>query len=235
LTVFGVVTGAVVAVASWVPVLGALLLGALAPLFLGSACLVLDDIARQGKTARSPRGLAVLRAGAQSLVRVLDKEARLIPLMLFGIYGLAVVLLALILMFSVRLAVGTGLLGGVLGALPVLALLVVLFGSVAYALPLAFLRDEAVGTAILLSARVALHHIYAVLMLLGLLALPAVLGALSALYSPWIAYAVGIVASALAFPWTVAALYCSFRTLFATDAAGVKAAAPQRAAPSAAR
>ncbi len=232
LAAFGLTAGLAVVLASWVPIIGALLVGALAPLFLGSACLVLDETARQGKTSRGPRRSAALKAGARSLLRVFDKEARLIPLMLFSIYSLTVVLLAKILLWITvyRVVASTGLLGGVLGALLALGVIVMLLGSLVYALPLAFLRDEPVGTAVVLSSRVAIRHIYAVLVPFGLLALPAALGALGAIYSLWAAYAVGILAGALAFPWAAAALYCSFRTLFATEEAAVTAASPRRAA-----
>lgn len=237
---FGLSAGLVAALASWVPIVGVLLLGALAPLFLGSACLVLDETARQGKISRGPRRIAALRAGARSLLRVGDKEARLIPLMLFGIYSLTVVLVATILLWltaygvaldRARFAASIDLLGAVFGALLALGVIVMLLASLVYALPLAFLRDEPVGTAVVRSFRAAMRHIYAVLVLLGLLALPAVLGALGAIHSPWAAYVVGILASPLALPWAAAAFYCSFRTLFATEEAGVKAAPPRRMAP----
>lgn len=240
LAAFGITAALAAALASWVPIVGALLLAALAPLFLASACLVLDETARQGKISRGPRRIAAVRAGARSVLRVLDKEARLIPLMLFSIYSVTVVLFAKILLWltaygvaldRARLAASIDLLGAVLGALLALGLLVMLFATLAYALPLAFLRDVPVGTAIVLSSRAAIRHVYAVLALLGLLALPAVLGALGAIHSPWAAYAVGILSSPLALPWAAAALYCSFRTLFATDEAGVTATPPQRMAP----
>lgn len=234
LAAFGMAAGVVVVLASGLPMLGALLLGLFAPLFLGSACLVLDDIVRRGKTTRGPRGRAALRAGARSLLRVFDRESRLIPIMLLAIYSLALVLLAQILMFSARLVVGTDVLGAVVGAPLALGLLVALFASLAYALPLVVLRDEPVGTAVVRSVRAARHHLYALLMLFGLLALPTAAGALSALYSPWAAYAVGIVAGALALPWALAALYCSFRTLFAPDAPVAKPAPARRPAPSSA-
>ena len=233
LAAFGLTAGLAVVLASWVPIIGALLVGALAPVFLGSACLVLDETARQGKTSRGPRRSAVLKAGARSLLRVFDKEVRLIPLMLFGIYSLTVVLLAKILLWITvyRVTASTGLLGGVLGAFLALGVIAMLLASLIYALPLAFLRNEPVGTAVVRGSRVAMRHIYAVLVLLGLLALPAALAALGAIHSPWAAYAVGILTGALAFPWATAALYCSFRTLFATEEAGVTAAPPRRAAP----
>ncbi len=240
LAAFGTTAGLVAVIASLVPIVGPLLLGALAPLFLGSACLVLDETARQGKTSRGPRHSAALKAGARSLLRVFDKEARLIPLMLFSIYSLTVVLIANILLWltaygvaldRARLAASIDLLGAVFGALLALGVIVLLLVSLVYALPLAFLRDEPVGTAVVRSFRAAIHHIYAVLVLLALLALPAVLGALGAIHSPWAAYAIGILASALALPWAAAALYCSFRTLFATEEALAKAAPPRRVAP----
>lgn len=240
LAAFGVAAGLAAVLVSWVPIVGALLLGALAPMLLGSACLVMDETARQGKTSRAPRRGADLKAGARSLLRVFEKEARLIPLMLFGIYSLAVVLLVKILLWltaygvaldRARLAASIDLLGAVFGVLLALGVIVMLLASLIYALPLAFLRDEPVGTAVLLSLRTAIRHIYAVLVLLGLLALPAILGVLGAIHSPWAAYAVGIVVSPLALPWAAAALYCSFRTLFATEEAGVTAAPPRRAAP----
>lgn len=240
LAAFGTTAGLVAALASLVPIVGLLLLGGLAPLFLGSACLVLDETARQGKTSRGPRRIADLKAGARSLLRVFDKEARLIPLMLFGIYSLAVVLLVRILLWltaygvaldRARFAASIDLLGAVFGAFLALGVIVLLLASLVYALPLAFLRDVPVGTAIVLSSRAAIRHLYAVLMLFGLLALPAVLGALGAIHSPWAAYAAGIAASPLAFPWAAAALYCSFRTLFATEETRVTATPPRRVAP----
>lgn len=237
LAAFGLTAGLAAGLASAVPIIGALVLAALVPVLLGSACLVLDETVRQGKTFRRPRRTAALRAGARSPLRVFDKEARLIPLMLFGIYSVTLVLLAKILLWltaygvaldRARLAASIDLLGAVFGALVALGVIVMLLASLVYALPLTFLRNEPVGTAVVLGFRAAMRHIYAVLVLLGLLALPAILGALGAIYSPWAAYAVGIVASPLMLPWATAALYCSFRTLFATEEAGVKAAPPRR-------
>lgn len=232
LAAFGLTAGLVVVLVGGLPMVGALLLGLCAPLLLGSACLVLDEIARRGKTGRGPRGRAALRAGARSLLRVFDRESRLIPLMLLAIYSLAVVLLAQILLFSARLATGTEFLGDILGAPLALALFVALFASLAYALPLVVLRDEPVGTAVARSLRAAKNHLYAVLMLFGLFALPTAAGALSALYSPWAAYAVGVVANAFALPWALAALYCSFRTLFATGGTAPKPVSARHATPS---
>lgn len=232
LTAFGVTAGLVVVLVGALPMAGALLLGLCAPLLLGSACLVLDEIARRGKTRRGPRGRAALRAGARSLLRVFDSESRLIPLMLLAIYGLAVVLLAQILLFGARLATGTEFLGSIIGMPLALAVFVALFASLAYALPLVVLRDEPVGTAVARSSRAARHHLYALLMLFGLLALPTLVGALSALYSLWAAYAVGVVVSALTLPWAFAALYCSYRTLFAMDGTAPKPVLAKQAMPS---
>jgi hypothetical protein len=105
--------------------------------------------------------------------------------------------------------------GILVAMLLVFALYVVLAASLIYALPLTFLRDEPLIPALRHSLRASRHFAVALLVLLGVLLTPFLLGATVSVFSPWAGYLVSLIISAVVFPVIAASLYCSYRDIFA--------------------
>jgi hypothetical protein len=105
--------------------------------------------------------------------------------------------------------------GVLVAMLLVFAVYAVVAATLIYALPLTFLRDEPLIPALRHSLRASRHFAVALLVLLGILVAPFLLGAIVSLFSPWAGYLVSLVISAVVFPVIVASLYCSYRDIFA--------------------
>jgi hypothetical protein len=234
LAVLGLIGAAATAALSAIPLIGALLAGFLFPAWLAVLYAALDA------TVQSSRPLApaaAIRSAPAVLARVLGDEGRLLQIVVLSLGALAVVLIAAMLASVVA---GGGwwvssapglLLYARAGAAVVLAAAVCAVGAagIAYALPLALLRRQALLDAVRASVRAALRHPWALAVLAGLALAPLVLAAALWSWSPVLARAGALAAAALVLPLVAAGLYCSYRTLFPLPAARPAAAPPPAA------
>jgi hypothetical protein len=113
------------------------------------------------------------------------------------------------------LSIGVGpLLGQLTAALLILALHLVVAAPVIYALPLVFFQNESLIPAMLFSVRMSLRHVFALLVVLGLLLGLYFLGVVAALWSGWAKHLVWLLAGPVVLPLAVTSAYCSYRTVF---------------------
>jgi hypothetical protein len=223
----GFTSALLLAVLALIPLAGALLIALLAPLLLASASLALDGVARQKAPLPAALRVVALKKSPRELLAVFRAEDRWLPAFATGLYSLAVVLLANLL---VELIAGNAWVGRWAGLDPAalagvltaaLALLLIYFAlaaSLVYALPLAFLQDEALIPAIGRSLRAGLQYPFGLLPTLALLLVPSLFAALAGLRSAWLAPLVWVLLGAVVLPLATASAYCSYRTLFAVKA-----------------
>jgi hypothetical protein len=206
-----------------VPLVGTLLIALLAPALLGSAYLAADALARQKMALPRELRLPAFTHAPREFLRVFGNEAWVMPTIVACFYSMAVALLVSILVRAIAgnawvagwsdLAVGPLL--AVLGA-GLLALLVyaLLAASLVYALPLAFLQDEPLLPALGRSLKASVGQLFALLAVFGLLLAALLFTAIAAQLSIWVAILAWLIAGTVALPVVVAALYCSYRTMF---------------------
>jgi hypothetical protein len=220
----GLVCAALVLGLDSVPLLGGSLIALLAPIFLGSAYVAADDTIINGTGSPPSSPLAALKRAPLDLVYVLNDDRRMIPMMVIGICCMAIVVLIGILLYPVTGAAslsGSGLSLGV-GSLParlgmMLLMIVVYFplaASIVYALPLAFFQEEPLIPAMVRSVRMSLRHVFALLVILGLLPGLYLVGVMVTLWSFWAGCLVWLALGAIVLPLSVTSAYCSFRTVF---------------------
>lgn len=219
----GLTTAVLVGVLTLIPLLGGLLVALLAPVLLASAYLAIDGVRRQPMALPVVLRMPALKQSPWHLIGIFRNQAHVMPMAVACLSSGAAVLLANL---PVQILAGNAWVAdwssldhaaqaGVLVAmLLVFSLYAVLGASLIYALPLATLRDEPLIPALRDSLRASRHFAVALLVLLGLLLAPFLLGALVALVSPWSGYLVSFVISSLVFPVTAASLYCSYRDIF---------------------
>ncbi len=228
----GVSMAALIGVLSLIPLLGDLIISLLAPILLASTYIATDKVSRQKmalpKTLRGP----AMKQSPLELIAVFRHESHIMPMAVASIYCAAVVLLVNALAQSVLgdawvsrpTSLGTlTQIGVVVVALMVLLVYFVLAASLIYALPLAFLRDEALVPAIRRSFSTTMDHLFAVLAILALLLVPPILAGIVSQASAWMAFFVQFVVSSFIFPLVATSLYCSYRTIFPGDEAGTGA------------
>lgn len=196
-----------------VPLVGGLLVGFAAPVLLAGSLVTIDALARRSEPVRREPRLAVLRRS---------------PLLLLAFFSMA----ALAIHLAVWLVAGSVWsrpwteLGGLSAAAVALAfalalaLGLLLAASLIYALPLALLRADGLGTAVALSWRASRHHASALALPLLLALAPLVLRALAQTYSPLAAPLAGVLAGGLALPLAATSPYCSYRSLFPVTSPG---------------
>jgi hypothetical protein len=211
-----------------IPLVGGLLIALLAPMLLASAYLVIDTVSNQRMALPASLRLAAVMRSPKELVSVFRNEEYLLPTLVASIYSLAVVLLINLL---VRLVAGNAWVGhwmnlDILSFLGVFAtalfafvLYFMLAASLIYALPLAFLQNEALLPAIGRSLKSCARYIFALLILLGLMVAFFLLGHISAYFSVWAAFFVWLVIGTVVFPIVATSLYCSYRTVFPVNQA----------------
>lgn len=227
----GAVSALLISVLLWIPLLGALLVAALAPILLTSLYLNLDEISRQKLPLPPALRRVALRQSPRKLFDALQDEARLVPMLVAGIYSLGAALLINIL---VRAVVGgdwesrwadlapLALIGVLAMGAVALVLYSVLAASLIYTLPLGFLLGQPLLPAVARSLRSSYRYAGALLVLLVVFLTPFVLGAAAAILADWLMHLVWWMVGAALFPLVAASLYCSYRTIFTA-----KADAPQ--------
>ncbi len=219
----GVVASTLITALKLVPVIGSLLVAGIAPVLLASAYLAIDDISRQKLNLPARLRMAALKQSPRAVWRVLQAERHLVPMALIALASTGV---ALLINMMIELVAGsawsrpwTGLapipLASVL-VLTVLALLVysLAAAALAYALPLVFLRGEALVPAATRSFAASRVNATALLVVWALALLPYALGAVAALLSLWATVVIWLLGGALALPLAATSLYCSYRTVF---------------------
>ena len=206
-----------------IPLAGELLIALLAPILLASFYLAVDSVSRLKMSLPAALRLAAIKQSPKELVGVFRNEANMMPMIVASLYSMTAVLL---INLAVRLVAGGTWVGhwmsldilpllGVLAlGLLVLALYFVLAVSLVYALPLMCLQNEAPIVAIGRSLKTGIRHLFALVMLLGLLLLPFVLGRAASYISIWVTFLVWLIVGTVVFPLVTTSLYCSYRTLF---------------------
>lgn len=219
----GVTAAALLTLLGSVPLVGGALVALIAPVFLSGAYVAIDELTLQRKPVPAALRLVVLRRSPLGLVRGLHEPERAIPLMLVSLYSMTA---SLAIHFAVWLIAGStwsmpwnALAGLSLVTVPAAyalatALTLLLTASLVYALPLAFLQDEGLGTAVPLSLKASLHHAAALAVPVLIVLAPVVLRAIVRARSPLAAQLLGVAAGGLALPLLATSLYCSYRSLF---------------------
>jgi hypothetical protein len=219
----GVLAAIIVTILKLIPVVGGLLIALLAPLLLASAYLAIDGVAKQKMALPARLRSVAVKQSARELFSVFGAERRLVPAVFSSILTVAAALLiSLVIEFSVGAAWSkpwTSL--GVVSLLSVLVLAMfalvayaTLAAALIYALPLAFLQNEALFPAIERSLRTCRDNVAALTALLAFALVPMVLGTLASFASIWVAAMVWLIGAAGVLPLTATSLYCSYRTLF---------------------
>jgi hypothetical protein len=220
----GLTTAVLIAVLTLIPLLGGLLVALLAPIWLASAYLAIDGVRRQPMVLPASLRMPALKQSPWQLVGVFRNHAHVLPMAVACLFSAAAVLLTNL---PLQVLAGNAWVAdwsslervsqaGVLVAMAlVFALYVVLAASLIYALPLTFLRDEPLIPSLRHSLRASRHFAVALLVLLGVLLTPFLLGAMVYLFSRWAGYLVSFIISIVIFPVIAASLYCSYRDIFA--------------------
>ena len=220
----GLTTAALIATLTLIPLLGGLLVALLAPIWLASAYLVIDGVRKMPMALPVSLRTPALKQSPGQLVAVFRDHAHALPMAVACLFSAAAVLLANLPLqvlggnawvadwSSLELGAQAGVL---LAMLLVFALYAVVAATLIYALPLTFLRDEPLIPALRQSLRASRHFAVALSVLLGVLLAPFLLGSMVSLFFPWARYLVSFSISAVVFPVIAAALYCSYRDIFA--------------------
>ncbi len=220
-----------ISVLTLIPLLGNVIIALLAPILLGSTYLTIDRVARQKMTLPASLRLAALKRSPQELVGVLRSQNHLMSVLVLCVYSMAV---ALAISVTAQLVGGSAwvsrwtnldflaLLGMSGTAVIVLVLYLLLAMSLIYALALSVLQNEALIPAVTQSFKLSARYPLAVVLLLGLLLAPFLLGSLLSPASILAAYLVWIVGGGLVLPIVATSFYCSFRTLFAAEEAAAE-------------
>ena len=220
----GLTTAILVAVLTLIPLLGGLLVALLAPIWLASAYLAIDDVRKMPMALPVSLRTPALKQSPWQLVAVFRNHAHALPMAVACLFSAAAVLLTNL---PVQILAGNAWVadwsslervsqaGVLVTMLLVIALYAVVAAALIYALPLAFLRDEPLIPALRQSLRASRHFAVALSVLLGVLIVPFLVGAMVSLFSPWAGYLVSLLISTAVFPVIAASLYCSYRDIFA--------------------
>ncbi len=219
----GLTAAALIGALIQIPLIGGLLIALLAPIGLASTCLAVDAVRRQAIPLPAALRLSALKQSPRFLIAVFRHEGHVLSTIAACLYSVAAVLLTNL---PVRLLAGNAWVAewsslepaSQAGVLVVMTLVFVLYlvlaASLIYALPLALLRDEPLIPSLRQSLRASRHFAVALLVLLGLLLAPLLLGAMVAPFSRTAGWMVSLLAGAMVLPLTVASLYCSYRDIF---------------------
>lgn len=212
-----------------IPLFGGLLIASAAPVMLASAYLCLDLTYRHNRILPAELRLPALKQSPRQLLAVFRNDERMLPAAVASAVSLAAVLLIHLL---VRMVAGEAwvtswlnvdrltLFGLLAMALLIFAFYILLAASLIYALPLTFLRHEPLVPSLRQSLKASRHFTVALLMLLGVLLLPFLLGALVGVSSRWGGYLLWTVSGAVILPVIASGLYCSYRDIFLTQNKG---------------
>ena len=220
----GLTTAILVGVLALIPLLGSLLIALLAPIGLSSAYLAVDGVYKQPMVLPAALRVPALKQSPWQLIGVFRQEAHVLPAAVACLYSAGAVLL---INLPVQMLAGNAWVAdwssldhasqsGVLVAMAfVFALYAVLAGSLIYALPLTFLRDEPLIPSLRQSLRASRHFVIALLVLLAALLAPLLLGAIVSRLSLWVGFLVWLVTGSVILPVISASLFCSFSDIFA--------------------
>lgn len=220
----GLTAAILIGVLALIPLLGGLLIALLAPIGLSSTYLAIDGVHKQPMVLPASLRAPALKQSPWQLIAVFRHDAHVLPTAAACLYSAAAVLLTNL---PVQVLAGNAWVAdwsslnhasqaGVLMAMAlVFALYAVLAASLIYALPLTFLRDEPLIPSIRQSLRASRHFAIALLVLLGALLAPLLLGAIVSWLSPWLSYLVWIITGSVILPVITASLYCSYLDIFA--------------------
>lgn len=206
-----------------IPLFGGLLIALAAPVMLASAYLSLDLIYRHNRILPAELRLTALKQSPRQLLAVFRNDEHILPAAVASAVILVAVLLIHLLARMVAgevwvtswLNVDRPTLFGLLAmALLIFTFYILLAASLIYALPLTFLRDEPLVPALHLSLKASRHFTVALLVLLGVLLVPFLLGALVGVSSRWGGYLLWTVSGAVVLPVVASGLYCSYRDIF---------------------
>lgn len=224
----GFCAAAVLFLLALIPLIGDPLIGLLAPFLGASFFIAVDGIARQRAELPPALRLVALKRSPKEFLNVSREENRLLQVVLLGLCSLVAVVLADIVVWFVAgtawatRGLGTGASGLALvivaGSI-LFASYLLLAASLVYTLPLALLQQQPLVPAMAASLTRSAHYVFALLVVLALLAAPLLLGALVSFYARPLGYLAGLAASALALPLAACSLYCSYRTVFPALAA----------------
>ena len=221
----GLTAAVVLGIFELIPLLGGLLVALVAPIMLSSVFLSLETIYRQNMVLPAELRLPALKQSPRQLLDVFRDEKRVLPAATTSVLCVTAVLLIHLL---VRLVVGEAWVAnwsnldhltqfGMLAvALLTFVLYVLLAAALIYALPLTFLRDEPLVPSLRQSFKASRHFTAALLVLLGVLLMPLLLGAIAASLSQWASYLLWILIGSVTLPVVSASLYCSYRDIFST-------------------
>jgi len=219
----GLTAAVVLGILELIPLLGGLLVALVAPIMLSSVFLSLETIYRQNMVLPAELRLPALKQSPRQLLEVFRDEKRVLPAATASVLCVTAVLLIHLL---VRLVVGEAwvsnwsnldhltLFGMLAVALLTFVLYVLLAAALIYALPLTFLRDEPLVPSLRQSFKASRHFTAALLVLLGVLLMPLLLGAIAASLSLWASYLLWIMIGSVTLPVVSASLYCSYRDIF---------------------
>ncbi|MFQ6022138.1 MAG: hypothetical protein ACE5NW_05400 [Acidiferrobacterales bacterium] len=217
---------AIIILLTLIPLLGRLLIALTIPLLAASALLTVHDLSRQKIALPTSLKFAALARAPKELVRVITHEKHVMTVLMVSIYTLAVVLLINILAHLISDGAWIGnlwtldtvtLFSALVTRLVALVLYLGLALSLVYAIPLIFLQDQALVPALSQSFRAAGRHIVAVLVIMGVLLAPFILGTLTSTVSRTATYLIWFVGGTLVLPVFVASCYCSYRTVFPAE------------------
>jgi hypothetical protein len=219
----GLMAALVLGVLGPIPLLGGLLIALVAPIMLSSVYLSLETVHRQNMVLPAKLRIPALKQSPRQLLYVFRDEKRVLPVMTASTLSVTTVLVIHLL---VQLMVGEAwvanwsnldhltLFGMLAVALLTFVLYVLLAASLIYALPLTFLRDEPLVPSLRQSLKASRHFTVALLVLLGVLLIPFLLGTIAASMSLWAGYLLWLVIGSVTLPVVSASLYCSYRDIF---------------------
>lgn len=213
----------IISLSAAIPLLGPLLVAALAPILLCGTYLAIDEITHLKRPLPPALRPDAIKRAPTELIAVFRDGRHLMPMSLVSIYSISFALVTSV----VVLAIAGGAWGSPLeslsmaGMFKVLSALLfaclayfLLAGSIAYALPLAFLADDDPIPAITQSFMTTVRNAGALLPVAILVVLPFLSGALASYLSPAGAYLIRLLLGAITLPIASCSLYCSYRTLF---------------------
>jgi len=219
----GLTAAVVLGVLALIPLLGGLLIALAAPIMLASVYLSLETTYRQNMVLPAELRVPALKQAPRQLLDVLRNENRVLPAVTTSVLSITTVLLINLL---VRLVVGEAWVANwsnldhvtmfamLAVALLTFVLYVLLAASLIYALPLTFLRDEPLVPSLRQSLKASRHFTVALLVLLGVLLIPFLLGMFAASLSLWAGFLLWLVVGSITLPVVSASLYCSYRDIF---------------------
>jgi hypothetical protein len=218
----GLCCAVLISVLKLIPVIGSLLVALVAPILLASTYLAIDRVARLKMALPARLRSVAIKQSPRELIGVFRDEKRMVPAIVTAIFTVTVALVVNIVIEFVAGAAWSQPLTS-LGAVPLVTVLVltllalIVYAWVAaaliYALPLAFLQNEALIPAVARSLTVSRNNVGALMVILGLGLAPYLLGAIASYVSIWATVLIWILAGAVMLPLVATSLYCSYRTV----------------------